>query len=57
MTNHTSYHVQKPSLTFLLLSSRAWLRNVNSFSTPPRLPCRARSFSSSFWTVNSWAST
>lgn len=44
-------------LTFLLLSSRAWLRSVSSFSTPPRLPCKARSFSSSFCTVRSWAST
>lgn len=44
-------------LTFLLLSSSACVRTASSFSRVASVLCRTPSFSSSFWTTNSWAST
>lgn len=44
-------------LTFLLLSSSACVRTDSSFSRAASVLCRTPSFSSSFCTTNSWAST
>lgn len=44
-------------LTFLLLSSSACVRTASSFSRAASVLCRTPSFSSSFCTTSSWAST
>lgn len=44
-------------LTFLLLSSKACIRTASSFSRVASVLCRTPSFSSSFCTTSSWAST
>lgn len=47
----------KQCLTLRLFMSKACVRSANSLSAVPMVPCRRRSFSSSFLTTCSWAST
>lgn len=49
--------ITEPFVTLRLFMSKACVRSVNSLSAVPMVPWRRRSFSSSFLTTWSWAST